>query len=463
MKFVSFGVALALCWGATAHAQSTRPTHYEDLAVGTTVQEGLGLGMFAKPFPMPPGKWTLLQHSVKDIPVFNTRTREASGSVAKHDLTFKNSEPGGMVPLMFVSITGRLSNLDNGKKPCNPSTNKNQWVDNFSDLSKAEVASYSAFVCATSVGLSNFKKMVVDAPSSSSPWVKAVLSPVAPEASTLPDNVLLVNINASRFRGFAYDVVFFVRQEGNLSDPAYAAHVQPWIHATGLSLLASTEGGASSMALPLPYADAAAKPVRIDNRVQSTFTDTVPLSDIRIRKTFDLIDLTADDLKAQLVACIPQFDRNFAPPNVPMQSVVSTMFKISGSSKTFVLKKSKGLCLQSSSNNYPIFAAEAFAGMVTPVGVSEEVVSDWNAQIARLVAIKGTATVAYPHPDHGAMAVKFWMDATNPIMIRYSAQFKGQAEWNPQSFDLVLTDPGLTAATPVNIDAKGLGKKDAPF
>ncbi len=465
MKFVPHWVALALCLGGAAHAQPANPTHYENLAIGASVQGGVGLGLFSKPFPIPPGQWTLVGHSVKEIAVVNMRTREPTGSVAKHDLTFKNSEPGSLLPLMFVSITGRLSNLDTGRKPCNPSTSKNQWVDNFSERSAAEVASSSAYVCASSAGLSNFKKTVTDAAASSNLWIKAALSPVAPDAHTLPDNVVLVNISASRFRGFAFDVVFFVRQEGNLSDPVYAAHLQPWIHATGLSLLAATDGSASSINLPAPFAGSVAtgRPVAIDNRIQSTFTDVIPVADIRIRKTFELRSADGDNLKSSLLACIPQFGANFSLPNVPMQSVVHTTFKTAGSSRIFIVKKSMGLCLQSSSANFPIFAAEAFSGTVAPVGVSDEVVSDWNAEIARLVATKGVAQVAYQYPNQGAMSVKYWVDASNPIIIRYATEFKAQGAWVPQIFDAVFSDTGLTAVQSINVNAKGEGKKDVPF
>lgn len=465
MRAVSLFLSLALCCGASVQAQNPKPIHYEDLEVGTVIQGGIGLGIFTKPFPMPPGQWTVVGRNVSTIPLVNSRTRESSGSISKYDLTLKSGEPGGMLPAMVLSITGRLTNLDPGTKPCNPSTSKTQWTDTFSDRTPADIASSGAFVCASSVGVSNFKKVVADAATSSNAWVKSALSPLAPDAYTLPDNAVMVNISASRYRGYTFDVVFFVKQEGNLSDPVYAAHLQPWIHATGLSLLTSTDGSASSINLPVPFAGSVAtgRPVAIDNRVQSTFTDVVPVADIRIRKTFELRSADGDNLKSSLLACIPQFGANFKLPDVPMQSVVHTTFKAAGSSKIFIAKNSMGLCLQSSSANFPIFAAEAFSGTVAPVGVSDEVVSDWNAEIARLVATKGVAQVAYQYPNQGAMSVKYWVDASNPIVIRYATEFKAQGAWVPQTFDAVFADTGLTAVQSINVSAKGEGKKDVPF
>lgn len=465
MRFAAICLSFFLCHAGSMHAETVSPTHYENLEVGAVVQGGIGLGIFSKPFPMPPGQWTLVRHNVKDIPLVNTRTRETSGSISQHDFTFKNSEPGSMLPLLALSITGRLTNLDQGKKPCNPSTSKSQWVDSFSERTAADVASSGAYVCATSVGFSNFKKVVADAALSSNAWVKAALSPLASEAFSLPENAVLVNISASRYKGYNFDAVFFVKQEGNLSDPAYAAHLQPWIHATGLSLLAATDGSASSISLPasFPGAVLSGRSVAIDNRVQSTFTDVIPLADLRIRKTADLKDVTGDNLRAQLLFCIPQFGQNYTLPNVPMQSVVHSTFKVAGSSRIFIVKNSMGLCLQSSSANFPIFAADAFGDTVVPVGVSDDIVSDWNAEIARLVATKGSAYVAYLYPNQAVTAVKYWVEASNPVIIRYATEFKAQGAWVPQAFDTVFADTGLTVVKSVNVNTKGEGKRDVPF
>lgn len=121
------------------------------------------------------------------------------------------------------------------------------------------------------------------------------------------------------------------------------------------------------------------------------------------------------------------------------------------------------MCLQSSSANFPIFAAEAFNGTVTPEGVSDEVVADWNTQIARLVATKGSAYVAYAYPNQGALAVKYRLDAHNPIVIRYATEYKAPGSWTPKTFDSVFTDPGITGVKSTNVNANGEGKKDLPF
>jgi len=461
MKFLQCLLFSVLWLAGTAQAQ----THYEQLDVGAVVHGGIGLGVFSKPFPMPPGQWTVVARNIKEIPLINSRTREASGSISKYDLTLKNGEPGSMLPLMVFTVTGRLTNLDAGLKPCNPSTNKNQWVDTFPERYPAEVASSDAFVCATSVGISNFKKFVADAAVHNNPWVKSTLSPISSEAYTLPDNAVLVSVSASRYKGYNIDVAFFVKQEGNLTDPAYASHLKPWVHATGLSVVAVVANNATTFSLPTPFPGAVKGSVTavIDNSVQSTAADATPVADIQIRKKFDLLEVRPDNLRATLLNCIPQMASNINTIEAPPPSVISAVYKTTGSSRIFILKKTQGLCLQTSASNFPIFAAEAFQGTVKPVGVSDEVVADWFTQLAGLVARQGSANVAYQYNNQNAVAVRYWVDASAPLVIRYTTQFKRNGDWDMANFDAVFADPAMTSVASTNLNAQGEGKKDLPF
>lgn len=461
MKIVQFLLLSVLWLAGTAQAQ----THYEQLEVGAVVQGGIGLGIFSKPFPMPAGQWTVVGRNVNEIPLINRRTREPSGSISKYDLTLKNGQPGSMLPLMVLTVTGRLTNLDAGMKPCNPSISKNQWVDSFSDRPPAESASFGAVVCATSVGVSNFKKLVADAAVHNNAWVKSTLSPVSSEAYTLPDNAVLVSVSASRYKGYTIDVAFFVKQEGNLTDPAYASHLKPWVHATGLSLLAVVENNATTFSLPTPFPGAVegSTAAVIDNRVQSTLADVTPVGDMQIRKKFDLLEVRPDNFRATLLNCIPQFSRNINTIELPPASVLNATYKAAGSSRLFVLKKTVGVCLQTSSANFPIFAAEAFQGIVKPMGVSEEVVAEWNTQIAGLVARQGSAQVAYQYPNQNVLTVRYWVEASAPLVIHYATQFRPKGEWDKQAFDALFADAALTTVASSNHNEKGEGKKDLPF
>ncbi|MDZ7921184.1 hypothetical protein [Rhodoferax sp.] len=439
-------------------------THYEQLEVGKIVQGAIGLGMFSKPYPLPAGQWMLRGRNVQNIPLVNSKTREPSGSVSKYVLTLRNTESESMLPLIVVSFTERRSTLDGGVKPCNLSTNKNDWVDNFSDRPASEYSSVGSFVCANSSGVSNFKKLVAEAGSHSNAWVKSILAPVAADANALPDNVVMVNIWASRYRAQTLETVYFVKQEGNLADPEYARHLKPWVHTTGQNLLAVVENKEGTVNVPGRFAGAeSGTPVVIDNSVLSTFADAVPADAIRIPKQFDLVDVRPDNFRSVLLSCLPQLGKNVDSFELPPANVVSATYKAANSSRTFVLKNSVGVCLQSSVTKYPIFAADTFLDTVRPWGISDEVATDWNAQIARLMAIRGNIQVAYQYPNQGAMTAKFWMDYSNPLMIRYTTQFKAQGDWAPQSFDLVFRDPSLIYVIPMKVNAKGEGKKDLPF
>jgi hypothetical protein len=459
MRFVQSLLLSVVCLAGAAQAQ----THYEQLEVGATVQGGIGLGMFSKPYPLPPGQWVVAGRTVREIPLVSSLSKEPAGSVSRYDLTLKNAQPDGMLPLMVVSITGRLTNLSLGNKPCNPSVDKNKWVDSLTERAAPTVVVTQG--CAITFGISNFKKYVADARANDNAWMRTVLSPMAGEAYGMPDNALMVSVAASRFRGHNIEGAFFVRQEGNLSDPAYANHLKPWVRATGLSLMAVVDNNASTLELPTPFAGAMAdgKPVVIDNRPVSTLPDAVPLGNLQIQKKFDLMEVRPDNFKATLLSCIPEFANNIANIYVPPPTVQQAIYKVGGSARQLILKKTVGLCLNTSAANFPVFAAEAFLGTVKPQGVSDEVVAEWNTQIATLIARQGRANVAYQYGNQSAMLVKYWVDPGSPLTIRYTTQYKPQGEWDKQAFEAVFTDPALSAMTSVNVNANGEGRKDLPF
>lgn len=452
-----------MLWSVLVLAQSAfAQTHYEQLEVGTTVQGGIGLGVFSKPYPLPPGQWIVAGRTVREIPLVSSLSKEPSGSVSRYDLTLKNAQPGSMLPLVVVSITGRLTNLSLGNKPCNPSVDKNKWVDT---LTERSAGAAGVVGCAVTFGISNFKKYVADAGVNDNAWMRAVLSPLSGEAYTLPDNALMVSVSAGRFRGHNIEGAFFVRQEGNLFDPAYAQHMKPWVHATGLSLMAVVDNNAATLELPTPFPAAMAgdKPVAIDNRAMSAFSDVVPVGNLQIQKRFDLVEVGPNNFKSVLLNCIPEFSRNIDAIQLPPPAVQHAIYKAGGVSRQFILKKTVGLCLRSSSANFPVFAAEAFLDTVKPQGVSEEVVEAWNMQIAALIARQGRANVAYQYGNHSALLVKYWVDAANPLPIRYTTQYKAAGEWDRQVQEAVFADPALVAVASVNVNAQGEGKKDLPF
>ena len=53
------GMVVALAFSLQVHAQ----TRYDKIEVGTTLSGGIGLGLFTKPLPLPPGEWVVVNKS----------------------------------------------------------------------------------------------------------------------------------------------------------------------------------------------------------------------------------------------------------------------------------------------------------------------------------------------------------------------------------------------------------------
>ena len=61
------------------------------------------------------------------------------------------------------------------------------------------------------------------------------------------------------------------------------------------------------------------------------------------------------------------------------------------------------------------------------------------------------------------VAVRYWVDASAPLVIRYATQFKRSGDWDMANFDAVFADPAMTSVASTNLNAQGEGKKDLPF
>jgi hypothetical protein len=441
-------------------------TTYDKLEMGAVVQGAIGLGIFAKPLPLPEGQWKVMGRTVTEIPLVNSRDKSNAGSVSRYLISLKNGDQSSLLPAMIVSITDRRTNVDLGGGLCNAGNVQNQLTDSFSDRPSTRL-----FGCANSLGVSNFRKLAAGASSSSNPWVKMNLAGFADDAYTLPDNVVLVDIAASRFRGQDVNVTFLLKQEGNLNDPAYANHLKPWVHAAGLSLLAVVDNNAATIALPKPFGSAISpngvsnsnSPVQINNQVQSTFTDVIPLKAIRIQSHFDTVEVTPANFREMLLQCIPQIGTNPNAIALPPASVVNATYASASSSRIFLLKKSSGLCLYRSSTNFPIFAGDAFIATVNPVGVPDDVADRWNKQLATLVAQQGMARVAFIFNNGNAAMAKYWINPSTPLELNYTSQQKSAGEWESQELDARFSDAALTSVSLTNANTKGEGKKKFPY
>jgi hypothetical protein len=439
---------------------------YDKLEVGAMVQDAIGLGFFVRPFPLPEGQWKVMARTVTEMPLVNSRTNSRAGSVDRYLISLKNNDQNSLLTAMIVSITDRRANLDLTGGTCNSANVQNQLTDAFSDRSENGL-----FACAISVGMSNFRKLVAGASRSDNAWVKMNLAGFSEAAASFPDNVVVVDIAARRYRGQNLNVSYLIRQEGNLNAPAYANHLKPWVHATGLSILSVVENKAATIALPKPFIPSTStnevsngnSSVQINNQVQSTFSDAVPLNTIKIQSHFDFVDVTPANFREVLLMCIPKLAANSKSLELPRVNAANTTYAISNSSRMFLLKNTSGLCVSRSSTNFPIFAGDAFMGTANPVGVPDDVADRWSKQLATLLAEKGVAGVAYTFSNGDASIVQYWVNPSAPLELNYTSQQKKAGEWESQELDARFSDAALTSLSLINTNAKGEGKKKFPY
>jgi hypothetical protein len=434
-----------------AHAQ----LYYDSLAAGMTVEGSVGLGFFSKPLVLPEGQWKIAARKVVDIPLVRGRTavKESAGTIPQYVFTLRNADLNAVIPVMVLSITGRLTNLGHGLVPCPPAT-PYEWVERLPG---------AAETCARTFTMPGFRKMVSQGPRSDNPWVKANLDGITEDIDKLPDNVTVTQVSGTIWAGFMITTTYFLKQEGNLSDPTYAQYLQPWIHDAAVSLMAALKNDPAKLGVPkgfasvIPLNTAPAYKQPANYRI----ADAVPLKDIKIEPHFDFKSVDNTNFKEELLGCIPNAPSNFA--NMPLTAGHSATYKNILSPKIFFVKNGKAVCLNRSTAGFTIFAADAFLNTVNPMGVPEYVAMEWMTQIADLVARSGVAKVAYRFRNGNAMVSRYWVDPGKPEEINFSTVMKISTEWAEKDNDVTLEHLALTAVSSNGTNAEGGGRKGFPF
>ena len=197
----------------------------------------------------------------------------------------------------------------------------------------------------------------------------------------------------------------------------------------------------------------------------SSPNDYTPISKIKIESHFTSIEVTRQNLPSEITKCIPQL--NTRSKNIKdLQDKFPEKHTIVGlghenSSKTFLLRQTTGICIQKSSNKFPIFASEAIIGTVNPEGVPPDVVDDWYKQIARLIATKGVAKIAYVFGNGNIFAATYWVEPTSEFTLFYDDVFKKAGTWEKEKFDAKFSHPSISSVTETKID--GLKEKRFPL
>lgn len=174
--------------------------------------------------------------------------------------------------------------------------------------------------------------------------------------------------------------------------------------------------------------------------------DYVPIDKVQIPGRFQTIDLTRETYAEEVLRCVPLFRE--APERIfrnldrfPSSSV--TVYGHLQSANQFWVNKTTGMCLRRSSEQFPIFAAEAFYETANPRGVPPDVADGWYKQIAFLMAARGTVKVAYVFEKGTAFVVDYWVEPRKSYQLQYSGSFRKQGGWESENIDLRFSYPSM--------------------
>lgn len=192
--------------------------------------------------------------------------------------------------------------------------------------------------------------------------------------------------------------------------------------------------------------------------------DYVPISQVKITSRFVVVEVTRANLGLEINKCVPQVDANAQAIEQGLQDFPSNNIRKFGhasSAKSFILRKTKAICLQKSSEKFPIFAAEAFFEMANPGGVPPDIIDGWYKQIALLIATKGVAKIAYKFENGNAFIVSYWVETIPEFALSYSSAFKKSGTWETESFDAQFSHPTMTSFN--EIKRSGSSRKVYPL
>ncbi len=175
--------------------------------------------------------------------------------------------------------------------------------------------------------------------------------------------------------------------------------------------------------------------------------DLVPIGRVTIASRYDAVQVTRKTIGAELSTCIPQINLDSQYVKGEIQKFPSDMilkFGYPNSGKMFLLHQTTAVCLQESSEKFPIFAAEEFIDTINPQGVSPKVADGWYKHIALLIAAKGKAKIAYVLGNGDAYITEYWVESDQDFQLHYSCVFKRAGEWEKEKLDATFSNPSMT-------------------
>jgi len=205
---------------------------------------GIGLGLFVKPLPLPPGDWLVVNKNTDAIPLTGGRL----SSTPRIILTLKNNAPHSLLFAMVLTFTPDTSRVNWQNSKCEEAKT-NVLVDDFG----LDPTGF-LFACAKTWSESNFQSTIEKSPTSTNNWRKTNLAPLAAYPGDIENKALWIYLHGNRYLDREIKFIFFVKREGKVStDPAYASLIKTWVHATGLTLLDVLQNKTTSFTLPPAY------------------------------------------------------------------------------------------------------------------------------------------------------------------------------------------------------------------
>ncbi len=175
--------------------------------------------------------------------------------------------------------------------------------------------------------------------------------------------------------------------------------------------------------------------------------DYVPIDEVVIQKKFNVINLTHENLLFEMNRCIHQLSVSSKKTvNIFQAFPTKNLHVLShqSSGNMFMVKGIVGICLQQSSEKFPIFAAEAFYETINPIGVPPDVANVWYSQLGLLIARKGVAKIAYSYASGNAVIVNYWVENAPKSTLFYSSEFKKAGQWESENLDAKFAYPKMT-------------------
>jgi len=168
---------------------------------------------------------------------------------------------------------------------------------------------------------------------------------------------------------------------------------------------------------------------------------------ISIPKSFTKLKLSKGNIASEIANCLPGMNQEFVTKSDTVKDFPQPHAVIrieSANDGYFHILNTSGYCVQKSANGHPILPTEAFYKTVNPLGkLSSTLTEQWYEEIARLIAQKGHARVAFVFSNGNATIADYKIEKENPDILVYSENFKKSGEWESGNFDAKFSNKGL--------------------